>query len=200
MAFIRSYRQQGDPFPASFYRGGLLVRSPFAKPRVTPSRLTPTARPVALPDYRTMFPLGYRRSDLMLGDPFLGKLFKKAGKALKKVTLKGVVKGVGNVVRAVAPVASVLLPGVGGLVASAIAARAASSAPAPDPVIELPVATTMPVLDSEPEPVLQEERAATETAAGSDFDSVLFSLYQRWQTGRLTEEQLLRELLPFAGR
>jgi hypothetical protein len=77
-------------------------------------------------------PIGLRRGPAFRGDPFLGKLFKKAGKALKKITLKGAVKAVGGVARTVLPIVA---PGVGSVVANLIPVpRAAEPAPAPAPV------------------------------------------------------------------
>lgn len=153
MAFIRNFAAQGDPYPRSFMRAGhLVVRSPLPRPRSGPVPVMP--RRTMLRDYLATHPDGYLRAQALSGDPFLGKMFKKVGKALKKVTLKGVVKGVGKAVSAVAPIAS-LLPGVGGLAAGAIGAltggggrsEAAPVVEAP-PVVD-PAATAGPTFEDQ---------------------------------------------------
>lgn len=158
MAFIRSYAAQGDPYPRTLMRAGhLVVRSPLPRPRSGPG---PSRRPATVRDYLQTHPDGFLRAQALAGDPFLGKLFKKAGKALKKVTLKGVVKGVGNIVKKVAPIASVLVPGVGGLVASGIGALAGGGGSEAAPVVEaLPVAEPVAPL----EPSLEEQQAMFDT-------------------------------------
>jgi hypothetical protein len=111
MAFIRSYARQGDPLGTAFYRAGVLTRG-----AMNPARRGPGITPTLHTKFFTpSHPSGYLRSQLLAGDPFLGKLFKGIKKAAKKITLKGVVKGVGTVAKFAAPL--VLGGGVGALAA-----------------------------------------------------------------------------------
>jgi hypothetical protein len=123
MAFIRRYAAQGDPYPRTVVRAGRLVRAAAGRPRIGPG-VTYGSQRFVIPSH----PGGYRRVDPVLGDPFLGKMFKGIRKAAKKITLKGVAKGIGTVARFAAPLA---LPGVGGLLAGALFNRGGAS---PEPV------------------------------------------------------------------
>lgn len=123
MAFIRRYAAQGDPFPRSAMRAGVLLPARGARPRIGPG-VTYGSQRFMIPSH----PYGYKRRDMLAGDPFLGKMFRGIKKAAKKITLKGVVKGIGTVAKLAAPIA---LPGVGGLLAGALLNRGGGSAPEP---------------------------------------------------------------------
>jgi len=161
MAFIRSYAAQGDPIARTHMRAGRIVLPrPFVRPRVGPG-FTHGNRFV-IPSHVG----GFKRRDGLAGDPFLGKLFKKVGKALKKVTLKGVVKGVANVAKIAAPL---VLPGIGGLVAGAFLNRGGptSEAPPTEPVYEAaPAAQSFDpaMLRAMIEQYMQEQYAAQQLA------------------------------------
>jgi hypothetical protein len=127
MAFIRSYKRQGDPLGAMM-RAGVLVRPQIGRGRRGPG-------------LGATHPRGYMRSDMLQGDPFLGKMFKGIGKALKKVTLKGAVKAVGSVAKFAAPI---LLPGVGGALAGALLGGGGGGGAAPPVAVEAePAAAAM---------------------------------------------------------
>lgn len=135
MAFIRSYAAQGDPLPRTHMRAGQLgLPRGFVRPRVGPGHTYPVNR-----FYVPSHPGGYRRTDLLAGDPFLGKMFKGLKKAAKKITLKGVVKGVGKVASFAAP----LIPGVGGLVGAALAGRGGGGEPQAAPEATAPAPPSM---------------------------------------------------------
>lgn len=183
MAFIRAYQRfRGDPFAVSLstIRAGQLL--PRRLPVVAAPRRKAGTPAALLPILGGGVPLPttFGRPNWLgpaAGDPFLGKLFKKAGKALKKVTLKGVVKGVANVAKVVAPIA---LPGIGGLAAGLIASRVATGAPPPAEYAE-PIAA--PVMPLELDPV-----AADPGAALGFTDAQLMQLFQLMALLRAQQE------------
>jgi len=172
MAFIRSYARQGDPLGSPLYRAGLLVR-----PKLTNVRRGPGIVPGRF--FTPSHPFGYMRSRAFAGDPFLGKLFKKAGKALKKVTLKGVVKGVASVAKFAAPL---ILPGVGGALAGALlGGGGGSAAQEAAPVYAEPAAPASPVMDPAMFRAMLEQYIAEQQAQQAAQEQAMLAQWQYMQ-------------------
>jgi len=134
MAFIRSYTEQGHPFPRRTLRAGQLT----ARPRML-GRMLDRAQPSGFKRL-TKKRIAMLRRQGAAGDPFRFRM----PKFVRKLSLKKVVKAVGQVAKVALPIAAPFIPGVGPFLAPLLVA-AFSGGGSPD--------SPAPELVQQPEPV-----------------------------------------------
>ncbi|HXU04161.1 MAG TPA: hypothetical protein VN903_24540 [Polyangia bacterium] len=131
MAFLRSYSEAGDP-PARTLRAGRLQRSTMRGTVATVARAHGfhNKRVTARLNRRN---LAHLRAMGFAGDPFSFRL----PKFVRKLSLKKVVKGVGNLARAALPIVAPFIPGgtLLGAVTGALAGGGSPESPAPELVM-----------------------------------------------------------------